>query len=125
MRSFAFDLRDVLKALRHAPGYAATVVATLALAIGATTAVFSIVNGVLLKPLAYRESHRLVALREIWAQFAGNLEVNERHLFDVQPRDPFVITAVVALVSAIGAAACLVAARQGLAINPAAALREE
>ena len=79
MRSFAFDLRDALKALRRAPSYAATVVATLALAIGATTAVFSIVNGVLLKPLAYRESHRLVALREIWAQFAGNLEVNERH----------------------------------------------
>src|SRR5262245_59902584 len=79
MGSLAFDLRDVLKALRRAPGYAATVVVTLALAIGATTAVFSIVNGVLLKPLAYRDAHRLVALREIWAQFTGNLEVNERH----------------------------------------------
>jgi putative ABC transport system permease protein len=79
MGSLAFDLRDVIKSLRRAPGYAATVVVTLALAIGATTAVFSIVNGVLLKPLAYRESHRLVALREIWAPSTGNLEVNEQH----------------------------------------------
>ena len=79
MGSLTFDLRDVFKALRRAPGYAATVVVTLALAIGATTAVFSIVNGVLLKPLAYRDSHRLVALREIWAQFTGDLEVNEQH----------------------------------------------
>lgn len=57
-------------------------VLTLALTVGGTTAVFSIVNGVLLKPLAYRESHRLVELREIWRQFEGDypsLEVNARH----------------------------------------------
>jgi len=77
-----FDLRDILKSLRRAPGYALTIVATLALTIGATTAVFSIVNGVLLKPLAYKESHRLVAIREIWRQFSrggAGMEVNERH----------------------------------------------
>jgi macrolide transport system ATP-binding/permease protein len=82
MGSLAFDLRDVLKSLRRAPGYSTTVVATLALAIGATTAVFSIVNGVLLKPLAYRESRRLVALREVWQQFSdkvSSLEVNAQH----------------------------------------------
>lgn len=82
MSSLAFDLRDALRSLRHSLSYAATVIITLALAIGATTAVFSIVNGVLLKPLAYRESHRLVSLREIWRQFSGRspvLEVNEQH----------------------------------------------
>ena len=55
---------------------------TLALTLGATTAVFSIVDGVLLKPLAYRESDRLVAIREIWREFAERypvLPVNERH----------------------------------------------
>src|SRR5262249_4615910 len=60
-----------------------TVVVTLALTIGATTAVFSIVDGVLLKPLAYRESQRLVSIRESWRQFADKiptLEVNEKHL---------------------------------------------
>src|SRR5579871_2621907 len=74
-----FDLHDVLKSLRRAPGYSATVVLTLALTIGATTAMFSIVDGVLLKPLAYRESHRLVAIRERWGQLFGPLEVNEHH----------------------------------------------
>lgn len=82
MDVLAFDIRDALRAVRRDPAYAATVVLTLALTIGATTAVFSVVNAVLLKPLAYPESHRLVALREIWRELADRvpaLEVNERH----------------------------------------------
>ena len=82
MGTLWFDLRDTLKSLRRSPGYAITVILTLALTIGATTAVFSIVNGVLLKPLAYRESLRLVTLREVWQQFAAKaplLPVNEQH----------------------------------------------
>ena len=54
----------------------------LTVAVAANTLIFTIVNGVLLKPLAYRESHRLVSLREIWKEFADRaptLEVNERH----------------------------------------------
>src|SRR5579872_1495602 len=77
-----FDLRDALKSLRRSPGYALTIIATLALAIGASTAVFSIVDGVLLKPLAYRESERLVSVKEIWSQLAARiptLAVNEQH----------------------------------------------
>jgi predicted permease len=83
MRSLVFDIRDALRGFRRDRAYAATVVLTLAVTIGATTAVFSIVNGVLLEPLAYPESHRLVALRELWQQVAGRtagLPVNERHL---------------------------------------------
>ena len=81
MGSLAFDFRDVLRGLRRDLGYSLTVVLTLALTIGATTAVFSIVNGILLKPLAYRESHRLVAVKEIWRQLADRIPtapVNER-----------------------------------------------
>ena len=46
-------------------------------------------------------------------------------LFDVQPRDPAIIGAVVAVVAGVGVAACFVAVRQGLSINPASALRDE
>src|SRR6266542_569687 len=82
MGFLVFDLRDALRSFRRDRAYAAITILTLALTIGATTAVFSIVNGVLLKPLPYRDAHRLVALREIWRQFADRiptLEVNERH----------------------------------------------
>jgi predicted permease len=83
MRSLWFDIRDAVRGFRRDRAYAATVILTLALTIGATTAVFSIVDGVLLEPLAYPESHRLVALRERWQEIAGRpsggMAVNERH----------------------------------------------
>jgi hypothetical protein len=65
MFHIALDLKDSLRGLRRDLGYAVTSVCILALTIGATTTTFSIVNGVLLKPLAYRESHALVALHEV------------------------------------------------------------
>jgi predicted permease len=82
MGSLLFDLRDVMRGLRRDIAYSLTVVVTLSLTVGAATAVFSIVDGVLLKPLAYRESERLVSLREIWrGTFArsSGMEVNEQH----------------------------------------------
>jgi predicted permease len=64
-----FVLADVWQDLRYAartfwkqPGFAAAAVLTLALGIGATTAIFSVVYGVLLKPLPFHESERLVSL---------------------------------------------------------------
>src|SRR5437667_2473569 len=65
MSTLVFDVRDVLRRLRRDRLYVVTVIGTLALTLGASTAVFSIVNGVLLKPLAYREAERLVSLREV------------------------------------------------------------
>lgn len=82
MGSLPFDLRDAFRGLCRDRAYALTVVLTLAVTIGAATAVFSIVDGVLLKPLAYRESHRLVSIKEIWRQLAQripSLDVNEQH----------------------------------------------
>jgi predicted permease len=77
-----FELRDIIRSLRREFPYAGAVVVTLALTIGGTTAVFSIVNGVLLKPLAYADSGRLVVIQETWREFVHQyptLEVNERH----------------------------------------------
>src|SRR5262245_40364494 len=80
MRPVAFDLRDVLRSFRQDRAYSFTVVLTLALTIGATAAIFSIVNGVLLAPLAYDESDQLVALRERWRETGNSPSpVNDRH----------------------------------------------
>jgi predicted permease len=76
------DVRDTLRAVRREPAYAAAVIATLALTLGASTAVFSIVNGVVLRPLAYREAQRLVSIREVVPRIAGRYAthpVNARH----------------------------------------------
>ena len=58
------NLRFAFRQLRKAPGFSAVVVITLALGIGATTAIFSLVEGVLLRPLPFRDPERLVILGE-------------------------------------------------------------
>jgi hypothetical protein len=75
------DFRYALRTLRKSPGFAATAILTLALGIGASTAVFTVVDGVVLKPLTYRDSGSLVVAWER-VLFLGSDPVgpNPRHV---------------------------------------------
>jgi hypothetical protein len=65
IENFFMDARFGLRTLRKNPGFTATAVLTLALRIGATTALFSVIDAVLLRPLPFREPGRLVAIGSV------------------------------------------------------------
>ena len=70
------DIRFALRSLRRSPTLAIAVVLTLALCIGATTAVFSVVYTVLFRPLPFADPNGVVLVREVWkGRHAGSVSV--------------------------------------------------
>jgi putative ABC transport system permease protein len=75
MRSLLEDMRYAIRSLRRSPGFAVVAVTTLALGIGATTTMFSVVQGTLLSPLPYPNSERLIVVAEAQSGSPDNMFV--------------------------------------------------
>ncbi len=79
------DIRYGIRSLLKRPGFTSIAVLSLALGIGACTAIFSVVDGVLLRPLPYPDAQRLVQLREVTAA-GGRISFAEPNFLDLRDR---------------------------------------
>ena len=79
-QGLALDFVHGSQALKHRPGTSLTVIATVAIAVGATTAVFSVIHGVLLRPLPYGEPERLVRIWQTYEPWADSSSETMRRL---------------------------------------------
>src|SRR5688500_16259281 len=83
------DLRYSIRSLVRQPAFALTAVFTLALGIGATSAIFSVVNAVILQPLPFAEPDRLVAIQNLWTEkrsTSQNVSAQDFHDWEAESR---------------------------------------
>ena len=85
METLINDIRFGVRSLAKRPGFTALAILTLALGIGACTAIFSVVDGVLLRTLPYPHAEQIVQLREVNAR-GGNMSFAEPNFIDVRTR---------------------------------------
>src|SRR6202789_670208 len=81
MSAMLQDLKFAVRILVKSPGFTAVAILTLALGIGANTAIFSVVNAVLLRPLPFKNHSQLVVLRETY-KLVGNVSVSYPDFLD-------------------------------------------
>jgi putative ABC transport system permease protein len=89
MDTLLLDLRFALRSLVRHPGFALTAIVTLALGIGATTAIFSVVDAVILRPLPFERADRIVAIRNHWIKTglrANSVSAPDFHDWKAQSR---------------------------------------
>jgi putative ABC transport system permease protein len=85
METLIKDIRHGIRSLAKRPGFTAIAVITLALGIGTCTAIFSVVDGVLLRPLPYPDAERIVQLREVNSG-GGQMAFAEPNYLDLRAR---------------------------------------
>lgn len=135
MLSLSHDLRFALRTLRRRRLLTGVAVATIALGVGAATSIYSVVDGVLLRPLPFREPARLVAVwltypdwkKEPILAYAGTrvLVALAPLLFGVSPFDPWTFAAVVLVLGSVSLAASWLPARRAGRIEVMRVLRGE
>src|SRR5579864_9736635 len=89
MDTFISDVRQAFRGLGRTPGFAAAAIGILAVGLAANTAVFSVADAVLFRPLPYQSPQQLVAIHEVIPQFSQRyprLPVNAKHFFEWQAR---------------------------------------
>src|SRR5258706_9960778 len=76
------DLRYTLRTLAKSPGFTVVAVLVMAMAIGANTAMFSVVNAVLLRPLGYHDPDRIVTISSYWKKSGNGGQVSAPDFHD-------------------------------------------